>query len=118
MQISVSFSGCPRLPLSYLIDPEGRIIGRYQGEPDLKQLESRIRSLLPVLSGAARARPGICPYGTRMKPENRVNSLIFVVGGTGIEPVTLRVKASCASTVVHSSPCGNSCKNRHLVMLV
>jgi cytochrome c biogenesis protein CcmG/thiol:disulfide interchange protein DsbE len=41
------FGGVLGLPLSYLIDPEGRIIGRYQGEPDLKQLESRIRSLLP-----------------------------------------------------------------------
>jgi len=41
------FGGVLGLPLSYLIDPEGRIIGRYQGEPDLKQLELRIRSLLP-----------------------------------------------------------------------
>jgi cytochrome c biogenesis protein CcmG/thiol:disulfide interchange protein DsbE len=41
------FGGVLGLPLSYLIDPDGRIVGRYQGEPDLKQLESRIRSLLP-----------------------------------------------------------------------
>jgi len=47
MQISVSFSGVSSAALSYLIDPEGRNYGRYQGEPDLKQLESRIRSLLP-----------------------------------------------------------------------
>jgi len=35
------------LPLTYLIDPNGRIVGRYQGEPDLKRLEVRIKSLLP-----------------------------------------------------------------------
>jgi peroxiredoxin len=41
------FGGVFGLPLSYLIDPDGRIVGRYQGEPDLKQLERRIQSLLP-----------------------------------------------------------------------
>jgi cytochrome c biogenesis protein CcmG, thiol:disulfide interchange protein DsbE len=41
------FGGVLGLPLSYLIDPDGRIVGRYQGEPDLKQLEARIKSLLP-----------------------------------------------------------------------
>jgi cytochrome c biogenesis protein CcmG, thiol:disulfide interchange protein DsbE len=40
------FGGVLGLPLSYLIDPDGRIVGRYQGEPDLKQLELRITSLL------------------------------------------------------------------------
>jgi cytochrome c biogenesis protein CcmG/thiol:disulfide interchange protein DsbE len=41
------FGGVLGLPLTYLIDPDGRIVGRYQGEPDLKQLEARIKSLLP-----------------------------------------------------------------------
>lgn len=41
------FGGVLGLPLSYLIDPDGRIVGRYQGDLDLKQLESRIKSLLP-----------------------------------------------------------------------
>jgi hypothetical protein len=41
------FGGVLGLPLTYLVDPEGRIVGRYQGEPDLKQLEARIKSLLP-----------------------------------------------------------------------
>ena len=42
-----SFGGVLGLPLSYLIDPDGRVIGRYQGELDLKKLESQIKSLLP-----------------------------------------------------------------------
>lgn len=46
-QLAEHFGGVLGLPLSYLIDPDGRIVGRYQGEPDLKQLESRIKSLLP-----------------------------------------------------------------------
>jgi cytochrome c biogenesis protein CcmG/thiol:disulfide interchange protein DsbE len=41
------FGGVLGLPLTYLIDPHGRVAGRYQGEPDLKQLEERIKSLLP-----------------------------------------------------------------------
>jgi len=41
------FGGVLGLPLTYLIDPDGHIVGRYQGEPDLKQLEARIKSLLP-----------------------------------------------------------------------
>lgn len=41
------FGGVLGLPLSYLIDPDGRVVGRYQGETDLKQLEARIKSLLP-----------------------------------------------------------------------
>jgi cytochrome c biogenesis protein CcmG/thiol:disulfide interchange protein DsbE len=46
-QLSASFGGVLGLPLSFLIDPDGRVIGRYQGEPDLRQLESKIKSLLP-----------------------------------------------------------------------
>jgi cytochrome c biogenesis protein CcmG, thiol:disulfide interchange protein DsbE len=41
------FGGVLGLPLSYLIDPDGRIVARYQGEPDLKRLEAQIKSLLP-----------------------------------------------------------------------
>jgi peroxiredoxin len=46
-QLGERFGGVLGLPLSYLIDPDGRIVGRYQGELDLKQLESKIKSLLP-----------------------------------------------------------------------
>jgi cytochrome c biogenesis protein CcmG/thiol:disulfide interchange protein DsbE len=45
-QLGERFGGVLGLPLIYLIDPHGRIVGRYQGKPDLKQLESRIKSLL------------------------------------------------------------------------
>jgi cytochrome c biogenesis protein CcmG, thiol:disulfide interchange protein DsbE len=41
------FGGVLGLPLSYLIDPQGRIVARYQGELNLKQLEAQIKSLLP-----------------------------------------------------------------------
>jgi cytochrome c biogenesis protein CcmG/thiol:disulfide interchange protein DsbE len=41
------FGGVLGLPLSYLIDPDGRVIGRYKGELNLKQLESQIKSSLP-----------------------------------------------------------------------
>jgi peroxiredoxin len=46
-QLGELFGGVLGLPLSYLIDPDGRIVGRYQGEPDLTQLESKVESLLP-----------------------------------------------------------------------
>lgn len=46
-QLGERFGGVLGLPLSYLIDPNGRIVGRYQGDLDLKQLESQIKSLLP-----------------------------------------------------------------------
>jgi cytochrome c biogenesis protein CcmG/thiol:disulfide interchange protein DsbE len=41
------YGGVFGLPLSYIIDPSGHIIGRYQGEADLTQMEFRIRQLLP-----------------------------------------------------------------------
>jgi cytochrome c biogenesis protein CcmG/thiol:disulfide interchange protein DsbE len=41
------FGGVLGLPLSYLIDPDGRVIGRYKGELNLKQLESQIKYSLP-----------------------------------------------------------------------
>jgi thiol-disulfide isomerase/thioredoxin len=40
------FGGVLGLPLSYLIDRDGRILGRYQGELNLNDLESKIKSLL------------------------------------------------------------------------
>jgi peroxiredoxin len=45
-QLGESFGGVLGLPLSYLIDPDGRIVGRYQGELNLRQIESKIKSLL------------------------------------------------------------------------
>ncbi|MGP8114717.1 MAG: TlpA family protein disulfide reductase [Steroidobacteraceae bacterium] len=45
-QLGESFGGVLGLPLIYLIDPDGRVVGRYQGEADLKQLESQIKSML------------------------------------------------------------------------
>jgi thiol-disulfide isomerase/thioredoxin len=41
------YGGILGLPLSYLIDAQGRIVARYRGEPDLKQMERRLRGLLP-----------------------------------------------------------------------
>jgi len=41
------YGGVLGLPLSYLIDAQGRIVARYRGEPDLKQIEHRLRALLP-----------------------------------------------------------------------
>jgi cytochrome c biogenesis protein CcmG/thiol:disulfide interchange protein DsbE len=40
------FGGVLGLPLSYLIDRDGRILGRYQGDLNLNDLESKIKSLL------------------------------------------------------------------------
>jgi cytochrome c biogenesis protein CcmG, thiol:disulfide interchange protein DsbE len=45
-QLGERFGGVLGLPLIYLIDSDGRVVGRYQGEADLKQLESQIKSLL------------------------------------------------------------------------
>jgi len=45
-QLGERFGGVLGLPLIYLIDPDGRVVGRYQGEADLKQLESQIKSML------------------------------------------------------------------------
>lgn len=40
------FGGVLGLPQSYLIDASGRIVARYEGEPDLNQMELRIKELL------------------------------------------------------------------------
>lgn len=41
------FGGVLGLPLSYLIDAQGRVVARYQGEVDLPKLEAKVRELLP-----------------------------------------------------------------------
>ena len=46
-QLGETFGGVLGLPTSYLIDPQGRIVARIQGETDLTALEKRIRELLP-----------------------------------------------------------------------
>jgi cytochrome c biogenesis protein CcmG, thiol:disulfide interchange protein DsbE len=43
------YGGVLGLPQSYLIDASGRIVARYEGEPDLNQMESRIKELLTRL---------------------------------------------------------------------
>jgi cytochrome c biogenesis protein CcmG/thiol:disulfide interchange protein DsbE len=43
------FGGVLGLPQSYLIDGSGHIVARYEGEPDLAQMESRIKELLTRL---------------------------------------------------------------------
>ena len=47
VQLGQLYGGVLGLPLSYLIDAHGRIVERYRGEPDLKQIERRLRVLLP-----------------------------------------------------------------------
>jgi thioredoxin-like negative regulator of GroEL len=46
-ELGQRFGGVLGLPLSYLIDADGRIVDRYQGDLNLEQLESKIKSLLP-----------------------------------------------------------------------
>ena len=46
-QLAERFGGVLGLPLSYLIDADGRIVARYQGDLDLKKMELQIKSLLP-----------------------------------------------------------------------
>ncbi|TJZ77502.1 TlpA family protein disulfide reductase [Chitiniphilus eburneus] len=45
-QISSAFGDIQLTPTSFLIDKEGRIVQRYVGEPDMKMLEAKIRSLI------------------------------------------------------------------------
>lgn len=40
------FGGVLGLPLSYLIDAQGRVVARYQGEVDLPGIEAKIKELL------------------------------------------------------------------------
>jgi cytochrome c biogenesis protein CcmG/thiol:disulfide interchange protein DsbE len=56
-QLGESFGGVLGLPLSYLIDAQGHIIGRYQGVLPLKKLEALIRSYLPRQPRLTKVRP-------------------------------------------------------------
>jgi len=40
------FGGVLGLPLTYLIDAQGRVVARYQGEPDLAKMQAKIREML------------------------------------------------------------------------
>ena len=42
-----TYGGVLGLPLTYLIDPAGRIVGRYQGGGDLARIRGDIEALLP-----------------------------------------------------------------------
>jgi thiol-disulfide isomerase/thioredoxin len=61
-QLGEHFGGVLGLPLSYLIDPQGLIVARYQGELNLKKLESQIKSLLPRPKGMMSDRPSYGPH--------------------------------------------------------
>ena len=45
-----SFGGVLGLPLTYLIDPTGRIVARYQGNGDLGKMEAQIKARIAHLS--------------------------------------------------------------------
>ena len=47
VKMGEAYGGILGLPLTYLIDPQGHIVARYQGESDLDTLESQITTLLP-----------------------------------------------------------------------
>mgnify|MGYP003507784765 CR=1 FL=1 len=40
------FGGVLGLPLTYLIDAQGRVVARYQGEADLPKMEAKVKELL------------------------------------------------------------------------
>jgi thiol-disulfide isomerase/thioredoxin len=40
------FGGVLGLPLSYLLDAQGRVVARYQGEANLPEMEKKLRELL------------------------------------------------------------------------
>lgn len=46
-KLGEEFGGVLGLPCSILIDAQGRIVARYQGESDLGEIEARIKALLP-----------------------------------------------------------------------
>jgi peroxiredoxin len=46
-QLGQLYGGILGLPLSYVIDAQGRIVARYRGEPKLEEVERQIRALLP-----------------------------------------------------------------------
>jgi cytochrome c biogenesis protein CcmG, thiol:disulfide interchange protein DsbE len=45
-KLAEHFGGVLGLPLSYLIDAQGRVVARYQGEADLKKMEAKVKELL------------------------------------------------------------------------
>jgi peroxiredoxin len=47
VQLGETFGGVLGLPLTFLIDPQGRIAGRYQGGADLAKMETQIKAMLP-----------------------------------------------------------------------
>jgi thiol-disulfide isomerase/thioredoxin len=46
-KLGEQFGGVLGLPLSFLIDAQGRIVARYQGESDLAIMEAKLKELLP-----------------------------------------------------------------------
>ena len=46
VKLAETFGGVLGLPLSYLIDAQGRVVARYQGEADLSRMEAKIREVL------------------------------------------------------------------------
>ncbi len=46
-ELAEHLGGVLGLPLSYLIDAQGRVVARYEGETDLPKMEARLRELLP-----------------------------------------------------------------------
>jgi cytochrome c biogenesis protein CcmG/thiol:disulfide interchange protein DsbE len=46
VKLAETFGGVLGLPLSYLIDAQGRVVARYQGEADVAAMEARVRQLL------------------------------------------------------------------------
>jgi peroxiredoxin len=46
VKLAETFGGVLGLPLSYLIDGQGRVVARYQGEADLARMEAKFRELL------------------------------------------------------------------------
>jgi cytochrome c biogenesis protein CcmG, thiol:disulfide interchange protein DsbE len=46
-KLGAQFGGVLGLPLSFLINAQGRIIARYQGESDLASMEAKLKELLP-----------------------------------------------------------------------
>lgn len=46
-KLGEQFGGVLGLPLSFLIDAQGRIVSRYQGESDLTRMEATLKELLP-----------------------------------------------------------------------
>jgi thiol-disulfide isomerase/thioredoxin len=41
------YGGVLGLPLSFIIDPSGRIVGRFQGKSDLTRMENQLKAMLP-----------------------------------------------------------------------